>query len=590
MNLSSVLKNLQSKMKESKIDILIINRSDEFLNEYIAPYAERLKFITNFSGSAGKAIVFQNEAKLYVDGRYTFQANQQIDRNEIESKHLKLFWEDLKMYIRNNDCNIAIDPKLHSIKEIQKIQKYILNTTSTIKFLDSNIIDTIWTHKPRVEYSDIFDHPIKFAGIDRIKKLNQGIEFLNQKNIDHYLVTGLDNIAWLLNIRADDILYTPLVFSYLLISKKNKHSLYVKQNKINYTLKSVLENNINIYPINDIKDIFSKIKKNEVVGLDFTTTTYFFFNILEKNNFKYKEIANPIIKSKAIKNHTEQLGAIKANLRDGVSMTRFIYWLKNEMDVSSTDEISAANYLENLRKNNELFHSLSFDTISAFGKNAALPHYRVNKLNNTKFAINNIYLVDSGAQYYDGTTDITRTIIIGNANEEQKDRFTRVLKGHISLSKHIFKKGTKGTEIDYLARQSLKEIGCDYDHGTGHGIGSFLSVHEAPQRIAKKTMFDSIELIPGMILSNEPGFYKLNEYGIRIENLILVREKSDELLLFENLSWCPIDKDLIQKNLLNREEIEWLNKYHSDVYDKLHSYINYKEKEWLKLVTEPIKL
>ncbi len=584
----SALVNLQSKLKYENIDILIINRSDEFLNEYISPYAERLKYITNFTGSAGKAIVLQKEAYLYVDGRYTFQAQEQINKNEIIPKHLNLFWDDLKKYISNQNCKIAVDPKLHSIKEIQKIQEYIFNTSSSIKFLESNIIDTIWTNKPVIEYSNIFDHPIKFAGYDREKKLDDFSEFLQNKNIDHYLVTGLDNIAWLLNIRADDVLYTPLVYSYLIISINKKPSLYVNQDKINEQLKLKLQKNVNIFSIRNIQNIFSNINKNEIVGLDFSFTTYYFLKLLEKKDIKYKDIINPSIFTKAKKNQTEQAGALNANLRDGISVTRFIYWLKNEMDINVNNELSASNYLKSLREGNNLFHSLSFDTISAFGKNAALPHYRVDNKSNTDFKINNIYLVDSGAQYYDGTTDITRTIIFGKPTSEQKDRFTRVLKGHIALSSHVFKKGTKGTEIDYLARKSLQEIGCDYDHGTGHGIGSFLSVHEAPQRIAKKSMFDSVELVPGMILSNEPGYYKLDEYGIRIENLLLVKEKKDNLLFFENLSWCPIERDLINKDILNHTEIEWINKYHTNVFFKLNSYLNDKEKKWLEHVTEPL--
>ena len=588
MSSKSSLTQLQSELRDNNIDAFIINRSDEFLNEYIAPYAERLHFITNFSGSAGKAIILQNEAFLYVDGRYTFQAEAQINSNEIKSKHLKLFWYDLKEIFAKKQYVIAIDPKLHSIKEIQQIQEYIFNTSSTIKFLDTNIIDKIWSNKPKIEYSNIFDHPIKFSGCDRFEKLNNFFNFLDNNNINQYLVTGLDNIAWLLNIRADDILYTPLVFSYLLISKNYKSCLYIKHDKIDDQLKIELEKYIEIQPIEDINNIFSKIKKDDIVGLDFSTTTYYFLKKLKNSNIKYKDITNPLILSKAIKNKTEQTGAFNANLRDGVSMTRFIYWLKNEIDINSSNEIIVSKYLESLRANNELFHSLSFETISAFGKNAALPHYRVNKLSNTDFRKDNIYLVDSGAQYYDGTTDITRTIILGNASEEQKDRFTRVLKGHIALSNHIFPKGTKGTDIDFLARESLNEIGCDYDHGTGHGIGSFLSVHEAPQRIAKKSMYSSVELVSGMIISNEPGYYKLNEYGIRTENLIMVKENKDNFLYFENLTWCPIDIDLIEKDILNNKELEWLNTYHQNIYKKLNIYLNDKEKKWLKRVTKPL--
>ena len=588
MSSISSLAQLQSKLKYENIDVFIINRSDEFLNEYIAPYAERLHFITHFSGSAGKAIILQNKAYLYVDGRYTFQAKEQINSNEIKSKHLNLFWDDLKKIIIKQNCVIAIDPTLHSIKEIQTIQECTTNTSTSIKFLKTNIVDKIWKNKPKIEYSNIFDHPIKFAGSDRTEKLNNFFDFLNKNNINKYLVTGLDNIAWLLNIRADDILYTPLVFSYLLVSKNHKSSLYIKHDKINDKLKIELEKYINIQSIEDINDIFSKIDKDDIVGLDFSTTTYYFLKQLEDNKIQYKDITNPLILSKAIKNKIEQTGAFNANLRDGVSMTRFIYWLKNEIDINSSNEIIVSKYLETLRTNNELFHSLSFETISAFGKNAALPHYRVNKISNTGFSKDNIYLVDSGAQYYDGTTDITRTIILGNASEEQKDRFTRVLKGHIALSNHIFPKGTKGTDIDYLARESLNDIGCDYDHGTGHGIGSFLSVHEAPQRIAKKSMYNSVELVSGMIISNEPGYYKLNEYGIRTENLVLVKENKDNLLYFENLTLCPIDIDLIEKDLLNNKELDWLNTYHENVYAKLNVYLNHKEKKWLKIVTKPL--
>ena len=286
MSSMSNLSILQSKLKENKIDIFIINRSDEFLNEYISPYAERLKYVSNFSGSAGKAIVLQNEAFLYVDGRYTFQAKVQINKKEIKPKHLNAFWEDLKTYISKGKCKIAIDPKLHSINEVKKIQQYILNTSSNIKFLESNIIDSIWTNKPSIEFSKIFDHPLKYAGDDRIKKLNDFKKYLEAKKIDHYLVTGLDNIAWLLNIRGDDILFTPLVYAYLLISQNEKPSLFINQNKINEHLKSELKKNINIFSIDNIENIFSDINNGEFVGLDFSATTYYFLNFLEKKKYQ----------------------------------------------------------------------------------------------------------------------------------------------------------------------------------------------------------------------------------------------------------------------------------------------------------------
>ncbi len=584
----SNLKKLQNLLKEKNIDIFVINRSDEYLNEYISPNAERLNFITNFSGSAGRAIITPTDAFLYVDGRYTFQANTQINTKEIQAKHLNSFWTDLEKILLKEEYKIALDPTLHSIVEIEKVEKILENSKSQLQLTDKNFVDLIWENQPKTQYTVIFDHPTSFAGQSRREKLDILKKFLDQNEIDHYFVSGLDNIAWVLNLRADDIKYTPLLYSYLLISKNNKHSLYIKESAMPEVIKKEIQTFININNIENIRLIFNNINSSEKIGLDFNSTTYYFLDLLRKQKINPKNLVNPCILLKSIKNKIEQNGAKKANIRDGLSVTKYIYWLKNKMDIKNNNEISVAKYLENLREKNKLFHSLSFDTISAIGKNAALPHYRVTEESNTNFSDNKIYLVDSGAQYYDGTTDITRTIIIGEASLEQKDMFTRVLKGHIALSNHIFKKGTKGSEIDYLARESLNEIGCDYDHGTGHGIGSFLSVHEAPQRIAKKTMFESVELIPGMILSNEPGYYKLNEYGIRIENLIIVKEDKNNNLYFENISWCPIEKDLINKNLLSKIEIEWINKYHLEVYNIFKKDLSIEELNWLRSATSPI--
>ncbi len=587
MNLSN-LKKLQNLLKEKDIDIFVINRSDEYLNEYISPNAERLNFITNFSGSAGRAIITPTNAFLYVDGRYTFQANTQINAKEIHAKHLNSFWTDLEKILLEKELKIAYDPTLHSVIEIEKVEKMLENSTSQLQLIDKNFVDLIWENQPKIQYTDIFDHPTSFAGQGRREKLDILKKFLDQNEIDHYFVSGLDNIAWLLNLRADDIKYTPLFYSYLLISKSNKHSLYIKESAMPEILKKEIQTLININNIENIGSIFNNINSSDSIGLDFNSTTYYFLDLLRKQKINTKNLANPCILLKAIKNETELDGAKKAHIRDGVSITKYIYWLKNIMHPKSNDEISVAQHLENLRRKNELFHSLSFDTISAIDKNAALPHYRVTKEGKSSFSDNNIYLVDSGGQYFDGTTDITRTIILGEATTEQKDRFTRVLKGHIALSNHVFEKGTKGTDIDYLARKSLQEINLDYDHGTGHGIGSFLSVHEAPQRIAKKSMFDSVELLPGMILSNEPGYYKENEYGIRTENLVVIKENNNKKLYFENISWCPIDLDLIDSSMLDQIEKQWLNKYHKKVYDTLETYLENKEKDWLKEVTSEV--
>jgi len=587
MNKTSKLYLLQENLRNNDIDFFVINRTDEFLNEYIAPYAERLQWLTNFSGSAGKAIIAQKKAILFVDGRYTSQAKAQINADEITLNHNNNFWKVLKNCCRSGKL-IGLDPKLHSIDEITKFHEYINDSNAKLIFLNINPIDFVWKDQPAKKYAKIFDHPLNFAGLDRSIKIKSFQNSLKEQKLDYYFLTSLDSIAWLLNIRGDDIKFTPIAFLYLIISKNEKPILYVSMDSLNQKLKKNLIKIIELKSINKIEFVFKKFLRNKIIGMDFKNTAFYFYQLAVVAGLKIKNVNNPCLLPKAIKNPTEIEGARNAFIRDGVSLTKFLYWLKNTNDFSSLSEKSLAEKLFSFRKANDFFHSLSFESISAIGKNAALPHYKVSQDSNSLLLKNSIYLIDSGAQYLDGTTDITRTIIIGIPTEEQKDRFTRVLKGHISLSSHVFKKGTKGTDIDYLARESLNEIGYDYDHGTGHGIGSFLNVHEGPQRIGKKNQFDSIKLAPGMILSNEPGYYKEGEYGIRIENILVIKEKDNATLEFENISWTPIDKNLIIKKMLNDFEIKWVNNYHNKVYKFLVNFLNQEERKWLKYVTTPL--
>ena len=584
---NSKIPKIQQKLIETEIDSLIINRTDEFLNEYIPPDAERLYWVTNFSGSAGRAIISQNKSTLFVDGRYTFQANEQIDKNVISLSHWNDYSQELNKIFNKNKC-IGLDPMLHSIEEVIKIIELAKKNETRLHFTFPNIIDELWQDKPQRQYSIIFDHPVNYAGIDALDKVGQFVNELKNNNLDSYFLSSLDSIAWLLNVRADDILHTPLAFSYLFVSVESKPVLYLSIEKLNDDLKNRLSNFLILKPIEEIDYVFKNLTKNIKIGFDYKNTSYFFYHLALNNNLIPSNLQNPCLIPKATKNQTELKGSRNAHLRDGVSITKFLCWLKNHQSIEDENEISVANKLLSFRQSNELFHSISFDTISAIGKNAALPHYRADKNNPVSLKNNSIYLSDSGGQYYDGTTDITRTIILGKPNKEQIDMFTRVLKGHINLSNHTFQKGTKGTDIDYLARESLNEINCDYDHGTGHGIGSFLSVHEAPQRISKKSMFPSVELLPGMILSNEPGYYKEGEYGIRIENIIVVKEDKENQLKFENISWAPIDKDLIDSSMLNRRELDWINDYHQKVFEKLSIFLSLEEKNWLQNVTKPL--
>ena len=579
------LQKIQNYLIENNISLLIVNRTDEFLNEYIAPYAERLEWISNFSGSAGRAIIQQNKAFIFIDGRYTFQAHKQVDAQYFDIEHLKDYWKYLENNIEINS-RIGIDPTLHSISEIKKIEELVKKKKSFVKYLEKNPIDNLWNDQPSYPQSQAFIHKEKYAGKFSIDKLGNLQSILKSSSIDHYILTSLDSIAWLLNIRGNDILHIPLILSFAIVPRSGKIELFVDDGKTT-NIKKKLQDIVNFHSFNDIEDYLITIN-NSVIGMDEDRTAYNFSKICNNNNLSIKYLPDPCAYPKAQKNSTELSGARNANIRDGLSITRFLYWLKNEMNINKTDEIKAADYLYDLRQNNDLFYSLSFDTISAIDEHAALPHYRVTHETNLSFRDNSIYLVDSGAQYLDGTTDITRTIILGEPTEEQKDRFTRVLKGHIAIASATFEVKTKGSTLDPLARKSLQDIGCDYDHGTGHGIGSFLSVHEGPQRIAKSQGLSDGEIREGMILSNEPGFYKKEEYGIRTENLIVAYKKTDITLGFETISWAPIDIDLIDINILSSDEIIWLNNYHQKVYEKLSDKLDVGEREWLKKVTSPV--
>ncbi len=584
--MSRIIK-FQNELIKKNIDYFILNRTDEYLNEYIAPYAERLKWLTGFSGSAGRVIISSSSTMLFVDGRYTIQAKEEINSKEINLKHLSDYWINIKKLIKLK-ARFALDNKLHSIKEINKLKALFKESKSEIIYLDYNPVDRLWKNKPSYPNSKIFDHPIKYSGESRNSKIKKFQKILIKNKIDYYVLSSLDSIAWLLNIRGNDLKYTPLAFANLLIPNKGKLVLFCAFNKIEKNLMKKIKTLCILKQFKDIEKFFKNIPSGSLVAMDYENTPNYFKDLSKKSGLLTSNLLNPCIIPKAVKNIVELNGARKANLRDSVSIIKFIYWLKNLKDPNKITEIKAADFLFKLRKKNKLFYSLSFDTISASGKHSALPHYRVSIETNSKLEKNNIYLVDSGGQYRDGTTDLTRTIILGKSSEEKKDYFTRVLKGHISIATHIFKNGTKGSNIDYLARKSLKKIGCDYDHGTGHGIGSFLNVHEGPQRIAKKSGLKSSELLAGMIISNEPGYYKENKYGIRIENLLIVKKNNSKKIEFETISFVPIDRGLIKKSLLSNKEILWLNKYHTEVYKKINYYLSSAEKTWLKEATKEI--
>ena len=580
------LKKLQKWLVKNNIDSILINRTDEFLNEYVATYAERLRWVSNFSGSVGKAIVFVDKAVLFVDGRYSIQAKKETNSKDFLIKKLSLYPSWLKKNLKNN-LKIAIDPSLISINEFNFIRKITLKYNINFKLLHINPIDLLWKKQPNKPSSQAFLHPDIYSGETAEKKIRKIKSILNSKNCDYYFLSSLDSIAWLLNIRGNDINFTPLNLSYLIISKHGKSSLFIKLSKVK-KIKNKLKKFVNLINLDQVNKYLENITSNKTIGFDKSNTSLIFKTVSKKNKLNIKYFEDPCIYLKAKKNKTELNGAINSNIRESLSFTKFLFWIKNHKTIEKINEISAEKKLLSIKKKNKLFYSLSFETISATGKNSASPHYFPSTKKNFKLKKNSIYLIDSGSQYLDGTTDITRTIILGKPTSEQTDRFTRVLKGHIAVASCVFKENSNGNNIDYLARKSLKEVGCDYEHGTGHGVGSFLSVHEGPQRITKSFSKNKGKIIQNMIISNEPGFYKQGHYGIRIENLLIVKKNKHHKLKFETISYVPIDNSLIKISLLNSNEINWINQYHKKIFKILNQKLNSHERIWLKEVTKPI--
>ena len=579
------LKLLQLFLKKNNLDAMLVPRTDEFLGEFIAPYAERLKWISSFSGSFGIAVIFHRKAAIFTDGRYTTQITKEVNSKRFSICHIK----DFNYWLYKNliqGSTLAIDPRLFSSETINSLKSLLKKKSIIFHLLEKNPIDFFWKNQPKYPSSKVFFHHKIYSGKITKNKIIEIRKEMKKNACNYYYITNLDSIAWLLNLRGSDVEYSPVNLAYFLLPLKGKGRLYIDSNKLDKKIILKILPMVEIAKFVEIEQDINLFNKSSITAIDLKKTPYWFVNLLNKNEIKIRNIDDYCYKKKSIKNKTELNGARKANIRDGVSVTKFLYWLKNNKNINNINETKASERLFQLRKKNKLFFSLAFETISAFGSNAALPHYRVNKKSNKTLNNKNIYLFDSGAQYFDGTTDITRTVVFGHASEKQKEHFTRVLKGHIALANKKFSNKTRGSDLDYIARKSLKKINCDYDHGTGHGVGSFLNVHEGPQKISKLKNRKDPFLKEGMILSNEPGYYKKNSYGIRIENLIIVKRKNKNLLNFETISFSPIDRDLILLDLLDNIEKNWLNTYHRQVYNKLSKYLDYKEKKWLKKVTE----
>jgi len=555
------INKLKKIFKREKIDGYIVPKNDEFFNEYILDHNDRLNFISNFSGSYGLALILKEKNYLFVDGRYTLQANNQ------SGKSYKIVTVPGKMpsdILKEKKISIGFDPNLFTKKTLTV---FFGKNECVYKPIINNLIDEIWQRKIKKDQSKFFMLPNRSVSEKYQSKINQIAYYLKKKKSDYLFITASENNAWLMNIRGRDTKYAPIPYSYILINKNKKIKFFCDLKKLSLSLRRGLKK-IEFLDIKFCAKILSKIKKKKFI-IDKNSCSYFFENIIEKNN-KILNLHDPIFFFKAIKGKKEIENVKKAHIYDGVALTKFLFWLKRNFYKKNITEINASQKLFKFRKKNKKFKFLSFPTISGTGPNGAVIHYKATKETNRKLNKGDIYLVDSGGQYEFGTTDVTRTISLKNTNKRIKDIFTRVLKGHIAVASFKLKKNTTGSVIDDSARKYLKQIGLNYAHGTGHGVGYFLNVHEGPHAISKK---NKIILQEGMIVSNEPGYYEKNKFGIRIENLIYVK-KDGKKNSFENLTMVPIEKDLIIQKNLNKNEKEWLNNYHKTVFKNLKKSMN----------------
>ncbi len=563
------IKKLRSLLKDLNIDGYIVPKNDEFFGEYIPDYKDNLKFISNFSGSFGFALILQKKNYLFVDGRYTLQAKIQCGKFFDIKTIPKYLPGDV---LKNKRLKIGFDPKLHTDKSLSY---FFQKTNCKLTSVNYNLIDKIWKKKKNNKINKFFVLKNNYTGQNFKKKIYQLAKILNKKKIDIQFISASENIAWLLNIRGNDSEFTPLPNSYLILDNKKNVILFCDLRKIDKKINKHLKN-IKIIDIKYIELFLYKIL-NKKIQIDENSCSILFEKIIKKNN-KVIKVKDPIYLLKSIKNKIELKNIIKSHIYDGAALTKFLFWIKNNFKRKKITEIDAQNKLLRFRKCNKSFKFLSFPTISGTGPNASIIHYKADKKSNRNLKQGDIYLVDSGGQYNFGTTDVTRTISLNNNNQRIKNIFTRVLKGHIAVASYKIKKNTSGADIDFVARKSLKQINLDYAHGTGHGVGYFLNVHEGPQAISKG---NQIKFKEGMIVSNEPGYYESGKFGMRIENLVAVK-KFNNSFKFENLTMAPIDKTLIDKKLLNKNEINWLNNYHSNVYKNLSKFMAKSELNDLK--------
>ena len=594
----SRLAALREQLKKQGLDGFVVPISDEHMSEYIGAYAQRLAWLTGFGGSAGSAIVLLDRAAIFVDGRYTIQVRDQVDerlfsyQNVPATSHAKWLADNAP-----EGARIGYDAWLHSRGWVDGVGQALAQKGAELVAVAANPIDAVWADRPAASGAPAVIHADDHAGRSSADKRAELADWLRRERLDTAVISALDSVAWLLNIRGADVERTPVALSYVLAHADGTAELFIAPEKVTPELVQHLGNAVTVRPRDGFEAALAGLSGRRVaVDPDYGVAAI--SAALEAGGAKVVVTRDPTIVPRAIKNPVEQAGHRAAQARDGAAIAKFLHWLSVEAPRGGETELSAVAALRAFREETGVLKDQSFDTISAAGPHAAIPHYRVDEESNLPIRPGSVFLCDSGAQYLDGTTDITRTVWIGpgEPTAEHKDRFTRVLKGHIAIVRAVFPQGTNGSQLDAFARQYLWQAGLDYAHGTGHGVGSYLSVHEGPQRIAKATGGQAgtlQELFAGMILSNEPGYYKAGDYGIRIENLVLVEPREiagadGDYLGFENLTWAPIDATLVECSLLTPDEIAWWNDYHARTRELLAPQLEGEALAWLERACAPL--
>ena len=587
---------LREQLTRDRLDGFVVPLTDEHMSEYVGAYAQRLAWLTGFQGSAGTAVVLPAQAAIFTDGRYTIQVRQQVSADDWqfvgvpETSVSGWLAEHAKAGAR-----IGYDPWLHTAAWVEDAAKALAGVDAELVPVATNPVDAVWPDRPAPSDARLAVHDETSAGRTSADKRAQVADWLAEQGADAVVLSALDGVAWLLNIRGGDVAHTPVALAYAIVGADGTADLFVAPDKVTDEVRRHLGNAIRIHDRAAFAPALSGYAGKRV-ALDPGFAVAAIGQALEGAGATVLTLRDPTLLAKATKNPAEIAGHRAASARDGAALTRFLKWVAEETSKGRQTELSAAAKLLEFRQATGVLVDTSFDTISATGENGALPHYHVTEESNAPMLPGQLYLVDSGGQYSDGTTDVTRVVPIGEPTAEMRDRFTRVLKGHIALATAVFPRGTVGSQLDTLARLPLWQAGLDFAHGTGHGVGSYLSVHEGPARIAKPSYpggGPSEPLLPGMILSNEPGYYKAAEYGIRIENLLLVVERDvpggdEPMLAFETLTSAPIDRDLIDPVLLTDAELSWLNAYHDRVLAEIGPLLGEEDRAWVTSRCAPV--